>query len=103
MVPSLLENKLQSTFSEKNGVICVVGNTLCLIGYFINLYFSVFVKSDYDSSLIAERPLLTQVYSIIQQAGPCGFTLSVSFILFIPKGSTVKVLVYKYRGYYLSE
>jgi len=57
-----------------------------LMGYFIKLHFSPFLKSDYDSNVIAERPLLTQVYNIIQQAGPCGFTLSVSFVLFYSKG-----------------
>ena len=47
-----------------------------------NLHFSAVCKSDYDSTLVAERPLLTQVYNIIQQAGPRGFTLSVSFVVY---------------------
>lgn len=50
--------------------------------WFVYYFFSAFLASGYDSNVIAERSLLMQMYSIIHQAGPRGFTLTVRLTLF---------------------
>lgn len=58
-------------------------NTCYNFTVFCLLLFSAFFASGYDSNVIAERSLIMQVYGIIHQAGPSGFTLTVRFTLFI--------------------